>query len=316
MINTAPWNPCTAVVSVTQPKLTIRSGMANGTTRSTAQIRRPGRSVRSTHHAVSVPNTAQRTVTVTVRLAVFQRSLAVNGRQMRSQTSPAPDSWDLDQEEQERCQQHGRDRDAQPSRNQGGRRRRAGTVTVAVGTHLGSLLQGAAVRGARPFSARRSPLTRRPTQGSRWRWVRAAAKGVSGCAVDTPEAIGILETDRVGDDALTLLGNEEGQESAARQLDALRTSEDRCAGNVEDIAGVPRGEVRDRRVDIGGTDLGTHPIPVVLVHDSECDRPSIHLVRDGLIVGIDVAGGVRADSLEPLDRRRLAVRVATEVTMG
>ena len=57
--------------------------MAKGTTTSTAHIRRPGRSVRSTHHAVSVPMTAHSTVTTTVRRTVFQSSVPVSGRKMR-----------------------------------------------------------------------------------------------------------------------------------------------------------------------------------------------------------------------------------------
>ena len=55
MTSTAPWNPCTHVESDAQPKLTTKSGMANGTTTMTAQMRRPGRSVRSTQKATSVP---------------------------------------------------------------------------------------------------------------------------------------------------------------------------------------------------------------------------------------------------------------------
>ena len=63
-----------------QPKLTTKSGMASGTTSRTAQIRRPGRSVRSTSQAVAVPMMAHRTVTTTVSRTVFHNSDAVNGR--------------------------------------------------------------------------------------------------------------------------------------------------------------------------------------------------------------------------------------------
>ena len=59
----APVKPCAQVHSEFQPKLTTKSGMASGMTTSTAQTRRPGRSVRSTHHAAAVPITAQATVT-------------------------------------------------------------------------------------------------------------------------------------------------------------------------------------------------------------------------------------------------------------
>ena len=46
------------MLSEAQPKLTTKSGMARGMTTSTAQIRRPGRSVRSTSQAAPVPITA------------------------------------------------------------------------------------------------------------------------------------------------------------------------------------------------------------------------------------------------------------------
>ena len=90
MTSTAPRNPSTQVDSDAQPKLTTKSGIAKGMTTSTAQIRRPGRSVRSTHHAARVPITAQSSVTDTVRRTVFQRRVAVRGRQMRSATVRVP----------------------------------------------------------------------------------------------------------------------------------------------------------------------------------------------------------------------------------
>ncbi len=55
-------------------------------TTSTAHMRRRGRSVHSTHQAASVPITAQRIVTTTVRRIVFHTSVQVSGRQIRSQT--------------------------------------------------------------------------------------------------------------------------------------------------------------------------------------------------------------------------------------
>src|ERR1700728_1464145 len=58
MTMTAPRKPCTQVHSDAQPKLTTKSGMASGTTTSTAQTRRPGRLVRSTHQAAAVAITA------------------------------------------------------------------------------------------------------------------------------------------------------------------------------------------------------------------------------------------------------------------
>ena len=63
-----------------QPKLTTKSGMPSGITTRTAQNRRPGISVRSTNQAVTVPMTAQRTVTTTVRLTVFHSNWAVRLR--------------------------------------------------------------------------------------------------------------------------------------------------------------------------------------------------------------------------------------------
>ena len=64
--------------------------MASGTTSSTAQIRRPGKSVRSTSHAAAVPMTAHSTVTTTVSRTVFQSSDAVNGRKIWLATASNP----------------------------------------------------------------------------------------------------------------------------------------------------------------------------------------------------------------------------------
>src|SRR3984957_8219858 len=83
MTNTAPRNPWTHVDRDAHPKLTTKSGMANGTTTSTAHTRRPGRSVRSTHHAVRVPITAQSAVTTTVSRTLFHNKEKVKDRQMR-----------------------------------------------------------------------------------------------------------------------------------------------------------------------------------------------------------------------------------------
>ena len=90
---TAPRKPWAQVHRECQPKLTTKSGMASGTTTSTAQARRPGRSVRSTHHAAPVPITAQATVTATVSRTVFHSSEAVSGRKIRCATSEAPAPW-------------------------------------------------------------------------------------------------------------------------------------------------------------------------------------------------------------------------------
>ena len=90
---TAPRKPCAQVHREFQPKLTTKSGIASGTTTSTAQTRRPGRSVRSMHHAAPVPITAQAAVTTTVSRTVFQSSEPVSGRKIRCTTSAVPAPW-------------------------------------------------------------------------------------------------------------------------------------------------------------------------------------------------------------------------------
>src|SRR3984957_265246 len=92
MTSNAPWNPCTAVVSDDHPKLTIKSGMANGTTKRTAHTLRPGRSGRSTHHAVKVPTSPHNAVTPPVRLTVLRSKVAVNGRHTNRHTVSNP-TW-------------------------------------------------------------------------------------------------------------------------------------------------------------------------------------------------------------------------------
>ena len=64
--------------------------MASGTTTSTAQTRRPGRLVRSTHQAAAVPMTAHSTVTTTVSRTVFHSRSAVSRRKIRWATVAAP----------------------------------------------------------------------------------------------------------------------------------------------------------------------------------------------------------------------------------
>ena len=82
--------PCAQVHSEFQPKLTTKSGMASGMTTSTAQSRRPGRSVRSTHHAAPVPITAQATVTTAVSRTVFHSRDQVSERKISCDSSPEP----------------------------------------------------------------------------------------------------------------------------------------------------------------------------------------------------------------------------------
>ena len=74
----------------TQPKLTTKSGMATGITTSTTQRRRPGRSVRSVHHAAAVPITADAAVTATQSLTVFHNRVAVSCRNNNEDNGPQP----------------------------------------------------------------------------------------------------------------------------------------------------------------------------------------------------------------------------------
>ena len=90
MTMTAPRKPWIHVHSDAQPKLTTKSGMASGTTTSTAQIFRPGTLVRSTHQAAAVPITAHRAVTTTVSRTVFHSSSPVSGRAISRQSAAAP----------------------------------------------------------------------------------------------------------------------------------------------------------------------------------------------------------------------------------
>ena len=78
--STAPQKPPKAGKMARQPKLTTKSGMPSGTTTRMAQRCRPGRSVRSTNQASTVPSTAHSAVTTKVRLTVFHSSWAVRLR--------------------------------------------------------------------------------------------------------------------------------------------------------------------------------------------------------------------------------------------
>ena len=84
---TAPLNPCTQVDNEAQPKLTTKSGIANGTTTRTAQIWRPGRSVRSTHQAVEcADDRREQGHDNGISRTVFHSRVAVSGLQMRWET--------------------------------------------------------------------------------------------------------------------------------------------------------------------------------------------------------------------------------------
>ena len=106
---TAPRKPWIQVHSDAQPKLTTKSGMASGTTTSTAQIFRPGTLVRSTHQAAAVPITAHRAVTTTVSRTVFHSSSAVSGRKISRASAAGAAGARLDQQEDERQGQDRRD---------------------------------------------------------------------------------------------------------------------------------------------------------------------------------------------------------------
>ena len=93
--------------------------------------------------------------------------------------------------------------------------------------------------------------------------------------------------------------------------------QDAGARDVEHVAGVARGEVGDLGVTFDAPSSARMPVPVVLVDDPERDRAAVDLVGDRLVVGVDVAAGVRLDRLPatsaPPRRRRC---VHTEVTIG
>ena len=112
MTMTAPRKPWIHDHRDAHPKLTTKSGMASGTTTSTAQILRPGTLVRSTHHAAAVPITAHRAVTTTVSRTVFHSSSPVSGRAISRAVRRRAAAARLDQQEhegqgQDRRDQHG-----------------------------------------------------------------------------------------------------------------------------------------------------------------------------------------------------------------
>ena len=62
-------------------------------------------------------------------------------------------------------------------------------------------------------------------------------------------------------------------------------------------------------MDVARSELGLHPVPVVLVDHAEGDRAPVDLVGDGLVVGVDVAAGVGLDARPARRRLGLAVGV-------
>ena len=177
MTSTAPRKPATAVDSDAQPKLTTKSGIASGTTISTAHTRRPGRSVRSVSHAAPVPMTAHTAVTATASRTVFHSSWPVRGRAINAATWPAPAPR------------------ASVSRNASGTMTTAATRTLtaisapgrpqwrrrrAVRRHR---LGGAAATGTAAAPDGRCPVpatwvtASRPCAAARWRWCRRPVQG-------------------------------------------------------------------------------------------------------------------------------------------
>src|ERR1035438_7037914 len=199
MTSTAPWNPCTQVEIDAHPKLTTKSGMANGITSSTAQMRRPGRSVHSTSQAVRVPITAQSAVTTTVSRTVFQSKVAVSGRQMRWAMVPAPE----------------------PLASM--RRKRSGasstTATAPVAITGGSVGDRGTPPATGPAGSQQAGLLH---QRDRGRPVAQLGDG-DGVRLELPQGglrlrgrdprgDRVLDAIRVGDDLLALLRDEEGEE--------------------------------------------------------------------------------------------------------
>ena len=116
----------------------------------------------------------------------------------------------------------------------------------------------------------------------------------------------VFEALAVGDDLLPRRRVHEGEELLGLGL-VLGGAQDGGAGDIEHIADVVRGEVSDLRVHGRRTDLRPLSIPVVLVDDPERHLPPVDLVGDGLVVRVDVAGGVALQCLQPAERRRVAV---------
>src|SRR5580693_2802938 len=258
---TAPAKPWAQVHSEFQAKLTTKSGIARGTTTSTAQTRRPGRSVRSTHHAAPVPITAHAAVTTTVSRTVFHSRVRVSGRKMRCATSEAPAPW------------------ASTSRNTSGRARSAATralmISRATGRSAGRSGRGltvlfspgrvsvpAAISGPDPSGG--SQQAGLAQQGDRRRAVAELGDRDRGrlklierrlrCrgrhAVSQRVLVALLVARGTRDDLLTLLAGQEGEEFLGRRLMLARLQHGRT-GDVDHVSGVVRGEVSDLRVHPG-----------------------------------------------------------------
>src|ERR1035437_5734505 len=275
MTSSAPWYPCTQVEIDAHPKLTTKSGMAKGITSSTAQMRRPGRSVHSTSQAVRVPITAQSAVTTTVSRTVFQSRAAVSGRQMSWAMVPTPEPLASMRRKRRGASSTTATAPLAPSRRSGGRRRRAGTMGLATAGRSATTafaVTGGSVRDLSPEPATGpagpphgppAPSRGRPATGpagsqqarllhqrDRLRPVAQLGDG-DGVGLELPKRCLLLggrdpRVDRVlvaggaGDDLLALLRDEEGEEPLGRGLVGARP-QDGGAGDVEDVPRVMRG---------------------------------------------------------------------------
>src|SRR5580704_14291448 len=97
-------------------------------------------------------------------------------------------------------------------------------------------------------------------------------RGRDGHAGPDRVLIALLVAARPADDLLALLADQEGEELLRRRL-VLAVLEHPRAGDVDDVAGVVRGEVGDLRVRRAGAYLGLEPVPVVLVMTPKATWP-------------------------------------------
>src|ERR1700683_1559095 len=217
---TAPLKPCAQVHSEFQPKLTTKSGIASGTTTSTAQTRRPGKSVRSTHHAAPVPITAHATVTTTVSRTVFHSRVRVSARKMRCATSAAPAPWASTSRNTSGSARTAATSELIASRATGRRARRGLTVPCTPGR----VSVPAAISGPGPSAAsqqaglaeqgdrRRSVAELGDRDRGRLKLIERRLRCRRGHAVAQRVLVALLVARRTRDDLLTLRAGHEGEE--------------------------------------------------------------------------------------------------------
>src|SRR5580693_2341506 len=227
---TAPAKPWAQVHSEFQAKLTTKSGIARGTTTSTAQTRRPGRSVRSTHHAAPVPITAHAAVTTTVSRTVFHSSVQVSGRKMRCATSEAPAPWASTSRNTSGSARSAATRELIASRTTGrsaGRARRGLTTSVSPGwvsvpaaaisgpdPSGGSQQAGLAEQGGR----RRAVAELGDRNRGRLKLIERRLRRRRGHPACQGVLVALLVTRGTRDDLLTLLASQEREELLGRRL--------------------------------------------------------------------------------------------------